>query len=396
MSTPSPRSSHPATPLSSGVVVLTIVALVAASIGGVALLPAGAPPQPGAPFSISDLTPQLGATFHPGVVLVGGSNGTSSFLGGVGVYHATTDFSLPVLDAVSYGASGVQITNRTGDLGAYFPEGGVYSSVWNGTSWLIAGQATYGTGNQGALISVGPAGVTNISSEIVPYFVGGGIWALGWNGSAWLVGGNSSQGAVLLALDGSRVTNLSSSITVHLPNSWVQLLLWNGHQWLIGGQGLFGTLEGTTFTDLDPGSPFIGTGAFAAVWTGAAWVVGGYAPRLAEVVGGALLATVPLPSPAAHLLVTLVLPLGAVWLVGGRAPGAADAYSPVLFTWDGSSTTGGFTNVSDLLPASFGGGELQGGFPTPPVCPGCYLLIGEGGYHVSTGYGTGAVALLTP
>ncbi len=337
----------------------------------------------------------LGTVFHPGVVLAGGSNSTASLLGGIGVYHRSTDFSLPVLADVASGPQGLTVVNRSADFARFFSEGGVYAIAWNGTGWLIGGQRSQGVKNEGALVSLYHGRITNLSGAVASAFRGGGIWAVAWNGTGWLVGGNSSAGPALVSWSANGARNLSSLPVSHGSDGWVQLLVWNGFEWLVGGEKVFGTLEGGQYRDLDPASPFLSSGEFAAAWTGSSWVVGGYGARLVWVRSGTVEAAPALPA-GFDRFVTFVIPWGTGWLVGGRGTAPNGAYAPELLYWNGGESAGAYVDLSARLPSSFLQGEIQGAVPSPEIAAGAYLLVGEGAYDPGTGYGVGAVALLTP
>lgn len=348
-------------------------------------------------FSVVDERAALGENFQPGIVLGGASNSSESFLAGIGVYRAASDVSLPALAAVRRSATGLNVSNATAFAGGAFALGGVYAAGWNGSAWLVGGQSGATASNDGALVtSHDGRSWANLSAEVAPYFSGGGIWAVGWNGSAWLVGGNSSSGPVLVAFDGARFVDRTSVLAPHLRTAWVQLLAWNGVEWLIGGQGLFELLRGTQATDLYAGSPFAGRGEFTTLWTGSAWLVGGYADRLAVVALNGASSTVGLPSAWSDPLVTFVLPVGDGYLVGGRADGTSGGYQPQLQYWAGPAGGDGWAPLTGEIPPSFGSGEFQAGFPAGELCAGCALLVGEGQYNRTTGYGLGALALLAP
>ena len=71
------------------------------------------------------------------------------------------------------------VRNLTPALNEYFWEGGIYGAVWNGTSWLIVGQAGWGGGNYGSAVALHGDTITNLTSRILPEFAGGGVFAVG-------------------------------------------------------------------------------------------------------------------------------------------------------------------------------------------------------------------------
>lgn len=352
---------------------------------------------PSAPptFVISDLTPDLGSVFHPGIILGAGSNATTTLLAGIGVYSRTTDFSLPVLAAIEDGPAGVEVANLTARVSSAFFDGGVYGLGSNGAMWLVGGQTSWEASNRGALVALEPNGVVNLTDRLGSLFDGGGVFAIGWNGSSWLLGGNSSTGPVLAAWDGTHLTDLTARLVSYDRSGWVQLLAWNGHEWLIGGQGVFGLLQGGVFHDLDPASPFGASGEFSAAWTGRDWIVGGSGARVVLVSADRILPGPTLPS-SFDRFVTLVTPIGHGWLLGGRGSVGATGYAPELFYWSGGSGAGSLVNLTAEIPPSFAGGEIQGGSAAPILGSSSVLIVGEGAYNAGTGHGVGSIALVTP
>lgn len=383
----------------AGVVLVALIAVTAALWAS----PAGSVNGRTAPrqfhVAFQDLTPSLGTLFHPGVILGTASNGTRSLLAGIGVYNKVTTFDLPVVAAsVGPGPIGSAWENLTPALNDAFWEGGVYSAAWNGSSWLLGGQAAWGGNDRGAAELLSDGRLTNLTPEIGPIFAGGGIFAVGWNGTAWLLGGNSSSTIALAALEGGRLTNLTSELPGHLASGWVQMTQWNGAEWMITGTGVVATLTGAVFHDLDPSSPFLGNGAYAAAWNGSAWLVGGGDGARLVVVQHDRVAPGPAMPTGFDQVVLFVAPLDGGWAIGGKGTTPAGVVAPEFVTWNGTAN-GGVTDDSSLVPSSFGNsGEIQAGAPlAAPVSVGSseFLLVGDGNYNFSTGYGTGAVALVT-
>lgn len=364
------------------VVVVAIVAPILPSPGG----PLGRVPA----IQARDETGALGGLFHPGVILALASNGSAALVGGIGVYTKHPELTLPVLGELTPAGDGVAVKNLTPLVDPYFYEGGVYAIGWNGTGWLLAGQAGWGGSNYGSVVSRDGVGFHNLTRLVAPYFAGGGIFALGWNGSAWLLGGNSSKGIALVSLEGRGVIDLSPILRGHDTTGWVQLLSWNGIQWLVGGQGVFGTLEGFRFSDLLSATPFSDSGAWAADWNGSTWVAGGGRGALAIIQEGVVRGSTLAHGLDQAALFVVHLPNG--WLVGGKGTNTARGLAGVLLFWAGGGPAG-VADLSAYIPASFDGGEIQGGAWSPAFGPDSFLLVGDGHYDNATGYGVGALAL---
>ncbi|MGI0156078.1 MAG: hypothetical protein ACREDE_08125, partial [Thermoplasmata archaeon] len=276
---------------------LSILGLVTVLVAVAVLLPSlvmpPASPSAGPTVSVRDETPALDGVFDPGIILAAASNGSATLLGGIGVYtKLPRDFSLPVLAELLPSVGGAHAVNLTAAVNQYFYAGGIYAIGWNGTAWLIAGQATWNGTNYGTAVAMTGSGFRNLTPAFEPFFVGGGIFAVGWNGTSWLLGGNSTSGVALVALRGTSATGLSSRLPSTAPDRWLQLLQWNGAEWLVGGEGVFGTLDGTDFTNLLGATPFAGTGAWAGAGDGTGWIAGGGGGRLV-VVGGSGVTVVP-------------------------------------------------------------------------------------------------------
>lgn len=343
--------------------------------------------------SITDYTSAMHPVFEPGIILALGSNDSDAYLGGIGVYIRSTDYSLPVLASVVSSGGALKIANSTDPVNQYFWAGGVYGVEWNGSGWLVAGQASYARGNFGAMVEVQGSHITNLTRFIAPYFGGGGVYAIGWNGSAWLIGGNASWGIVLVAFSHGVVTNLTSRLPIHTTVGWLQLIRWNGDAWLVGGQGVLCLMRGSTVTDLFPRSPFAGSGVYTADWNGSAWLIGGGAGKLVIVQGNNVLPGPAMP-PRFDQSVLMVLWAPGLWLIGGKGTAAHGSFAPALASWTGASA-GGLTDLTAMVPPSFVGGEIQGGGWGPAAWGSVVLLGGEGAYNTHTGYGSGAVAVMT-
>jgi hypothetical protein len=378
----------------------TVVTTAAAAVIAATLVALGfgtgfvAPSTPAFPAQVTDESGALGPAFHPGVILSGGSNATTTFLGGIGVYSQVTGFSLPVFAALTLGPSGPTVENETSEVENYFFEGGVYAIGWNGSSWLVGGQRSPEGSDQGALIALDGNSILNLTGRIASYFVGGGVWSVGWNGTTWLIGGNSSAGPTLLAWDGGPLQDLSSQIVGHGSEPWVQMLSWNGKEWLVGGHGVFGLWTGAEYVDLFPSSPFRDGGTFSSAWNGTAWLVGGDGNELVFVRGETLSVATTLPAAFDRLALMIVSANGG-WFVAGKGRGAGEAFVPELAFWSGNPSSSP-TDYSSALPPSFDAGDVQGGVSAPEFGADAVLMVGVGAYNATTGHGVGAMAVLEP
>ena len=375
--------------LADGIVVALVVAAVVAA--GLSLRGSPTPPHP--VLTVTDLTGALGGSFDPGIILAGAANATAVLVGGIGVYTKDPEFSLPVLALLQPSPHGPQVTNLTAAVNDEFFAGGVYAIGWNGTAWVIAGQAAWGGGNFGSAVSWQAGYFRNVTAPIYPYFAGGGVFALGWNGTAWLFGGNSSSGIALVAVAGSTVTDLTPVVPARERSDWIQSVHWNGESWLVGGEHVFGELTGRRYSDLLPGSPFAASGVYASGWNGSAWVVGGGAGQLVAVESGTWRTVAGLP-PSFDQAALMVLPTDHGWFVAGKGLDEGTTVGELLFLY-GSPEAPVVADFGALVPDAFGAGEIQGGLAAPAFGPNAYLLVGDGGYDNATGYGVGAAALAT-
>lgn len=351
------------------------------------------PTGPASQVKVTDVTGVLGGLFRPGIPLALGSNDSVTYLGGIGIYNTSTGFSLPVFGSLSVVGGTPTVANLTSEVNGEFLDGGVYAIGWNGTTWLVAGQGLPDPNAVGRMVSIHAGVVTDLDSLVLPYFVGGGIWSIGWNGTDWLIGGNSTAGVSLISYDGTKVTDLSSILRDHLANGWIQLLAWNGGEWLVGGAGILELLHGGSATDLLPGSPFAGSGAYAAGWNGTSWIVGGGGGAKLEIITGSSTAAGPALPAGFDQVVLMVAPTSVGWIFAGKGTASTGGFAPELSLWP--SGGGGVVDLTSEIPAAFAGGEIQGGAPAPELGLGVILLAGEGRYNPATGLGFGAAAELT-
>lgn len=352
----------------------------------------------------SNATGDLAGAFTTGSVQAFGSNSTSLIAGGVSsfVRGGLPYDTYPAAAAVpqNFGAG----TNLTSLIAPYFVGGGVFPVGWNGTSWLVAGEATWGDLSVGAAVGYQDGRVTNLTGLVAPYFRAtvpssdAGIFIAGWDGTGWLIGGNNSQGASLIYLQGDRVTDLTPSLPENGPNDWVQMLAWNGTGWLIGGEGILVSWYHGTFTDLFPASPFAPSGGvFGFDWDGSRWLVGG-TPTKTEYIQGDQ--ETPGPSVPANFdawINTVVYVPGQepLWVLGGGGYGPSQTHTSELAVANDSGTGGTAASLTNCLPGAFLGGWVQFGADASPTTPTVIGLVGEGGTDPSTGSSHGAMGLLT-
>jgi hypothetical protein len=387
-------------PLRVALVVGVVVAIALAGLGAVELYRLGTPSSvgpgpitvPGGTVDVADLTPQLGATFHPGAIQGFGTNATTILYAGISVWNRPQELSWPELDRQ---LSGGAIENLTPQVEASFHEGGVFGTVWNGSSWLISGESTWGNDSGGVLLSLEGGRWSNLTPLVRPYFRDGGVWAVGWNGSSWLLAGNSSGGSTLVSYRLGHLQDLTAVLPANRPGGWIQLLVWNGSSWMVGGKGAFGLLQGGRYTDLRTGTPFAGSGVFGADWNGTAWVVGGGPPAAIAIVRGSSVLASPALGPAFDAWVNSVVWTPSGWLLAGKGfAGASGGSTPQLALWSGSSSATA-TDLSAYLPASFARGQVQFAAWAPPLGSRVLLLVGQGALDSSSGYSEGALASMT-
>src|SRR5467141_2891104 len=133
--------------------VAIVVTVAAAGVGSAAWATTwvSAPPTgaaPGGIRAVHDLTPQLGPTFHPGAIQGFGYNDSLIFLAGISVWDKPAESSQPVLASLDPHQS---VVNLTPSVAREFADGGVFGSVWNGSAWLLSGEVTWGSLNEGVL-----------------------------------------------------------------------------------------------------------------------------------------------------------------------------------------------------------------------------------------------------
>ncbi|HEV2450134.1 MAG TPA: hypothetical protein VGU43_07000, partial [Thermoplasmata archaeon] len=384
------------------IMALGVVAVVAlAGVGW--LVWSRAPGTPGSAtlgagdFTVQNATYLLGPTFTHGAPQAFGFNATDALVTGVVGNPGPLTVPYALLGAFGLGAAGSAAVNRSSEVATLFHGGDTLGVAWNGSSWLLTGEAAWGTDAGGAAAALTGGRWTNLTPLLGPYFGSrnGGTWFDAWNGSSWLLGGSDQDGAALVALRGNSVTNLTALLPNNGPALWIQFLAWNGSAWLIGGQGIFGALRGTQYTNLLLGSPALGSGMFAAGWSGQRWLVGGGSPGWLEYLDGTTLTPAPtLPSSVSKWVSTIVWD-GRGWFIGGAGSTPTSFRTAQLLYLDPSSDR--LVNLSAQLPSAFEGGQIQFAGPSPLTGLPAVLLLGQGGVGATTPYGSashGAAALI--
>jgi hypothetical protein len=381
-------------PRATVAVAIAIAALaVLAVVGRQLAAPTGAPTPTREVLAVENLTGGLGTIFHPGAPQGFGENGSAIFLAGIGVWDKPVGLTLPVLATLDADGSAM---NVTGGIEPEFHDGGVFGAGWNGTSWLVSGEATWGNVSGGVLLAGTPGHWTNLSPRVGPEFRTGGVWAVGWNGTSWLLAGNDSRGAVLVSYADGVLTNLTDRLTGNSRGDWIQLLAWNGSAWMMGGKGIFAVLTAGRVVDLLPDSPFVDGGVFAADWNGSAWLVGGGSPAATVLVRGATEYPGPALAPSFSRWVNSVVWVGAGWIVAGKGAGVAGVSnsSSELGFWPASASNATVEDLSALLPGAFADGQVQFTGLAPMFGPSELLVVGQGHLDPRTGASDGALALL--
>ncbi|HEV2317910.1 MAG TPA: hypothetical protein VGV89_10120 [Thermoplasmata archaeon] len=348
-------------------------------------------------FEVYNATSALGAAFVDGAPQAFAGNGTVALVTGVVGDPGKLTTPFPLLGQVDPNLTDSGAVNRSSEVATLFAGGDTLGIGWNGSAWLITGEARWGNLSTGAAAALRGTTWTNLTPLLLPYFEGnGGVWFDAWNGTAWLLGGESNQGAELVALQDGVVRDLTSVIPNNGPNHWIQSIGWNGTTWLVGGRGVFGALEGTRYTNLLPLSAFSQGGVFAAGWNGSAWLVGGGSPGSVESLRGNTLESGPVLPSNFTLWVDTVAWDGEGWYIGGAGATTAGTRIPELLYWDPSSQT--MLDLTSRLPASFYGGQVQFGAVWDSGSSSSILFVGQGGLEPATPQGGpshGAAAVFT-
>jgi len=307
----------------------------------------------------------------------------------MGYYNKSSDYSLPnlaQLDSLS-GAG----KNLDSFISAFFGTGAVFGTTWNGSSWLITGQLSYGSQNVGAVISLSGGKFLNLTSKFYGYFKDGGAWIDGWNGTAWLVAGNNDNRASLVEYLNGSVTNLTPFLGYLPHGSWIQFLLWNGSAWFIGGHEIFGFLEGDHFVNELNASPFAKSGALSATFTRGEWIIGGGPPAKLLIVKGTSIVENLTPQSYLNDWVNGLVYYDGYLLAGGKGVDSSGLIHPALVAY--SLRDGNFRsfNLSGDLATSFDGGQIQFMANVSFDGKNFVLVAGQGDYNPISGYSIGAL-----
>ena len=333
--------------------------------------------------SMDNLTSLLDGYYDPGAIQTFGANNSSILISGTGLYNKATDFSLPVLEQInSLSTIGV---NESAIANRYFWQGGVFDTVWNGSSWLISGQITSGNNVSGALIALKAGVVQNFTSEISKYFRDGGAWFDNWNGTGWLVGGNCDNKASLIAFYHGKFFNYTPLLGNVSNGSWIQLLVWNGSSWEISGHGVFGFLKGNRFTNLLDDTIFKNSGVFAADFQAGSWFIGGGPPAGVQKITGSSITATLIPGGDFSRYVNAVVPYAGGFLIGGEGMLKPSNIAPELLYVHSDLSTGSVQNESGFLPLSFQDGQIQYMANVNFRSQIGVLIAGEGSYNETSG-----------
>jgi hypothetical protein len=364
------------------VLALAAVVLLASIHFGFFQPPAEATPPSGpASFVVENETSEMGVTFQHGAPQAFGYNGTSMLLTGVVGAPVNSTVPFPLLGGFA-GVPSPVAPNLSAEIAPEFPGGDTLGIGWNGTAWLIAGEAAWSGYAGGAAVALSDGHWTNLTEVLSPYFSGaGGIWYVAWNGTSWLLGGASGAGASLVSLRGATVQDLTQLLPARGSNSWIQFLAWNGSAWLIGGYGVFGELAAGHYTDLFPTSVFGRGGMYGADWNGTAWLVGGGIPGSVEYLRGTHLAPGPSLGPSFSSWVSTIVWDGDGWYIGGAGSAPGHAHAPELDYL--VAGTGALLNLTGVLPGAFSGGQIQFGALAPFLGPRTVLFVGQGGLELA-------------
>ncbi len=374
--------------------IVIVVAIVLAGLVYLDYLHSDLAPS-GSAFSVVNLTQDLGNQFTPGSIQAFGVNSSSLLISGVGLYNKTTDYSLPNLMKMTSLSPSVQGTNMDLVANQYFRDGNVFGTGWNGSSWLLTGQISWGNITEGAVVSISGSLVTNLTSILSRYFVNGGIWFDGWNGSAWLLGGNSDKKASLVSYHNGKVTDETGLLGSQVPNAWIQWLEWNGSSWLVGGHGVFGFLNGNYYINMLGESPFNSSGVLSSDFHNREWVIGGGPPATIIVLSGThITGTIHMPRYFDEWVNSIVYYRG-VYLIGGKGLNPNGSFHPALYFLDLNVVPESVENLTHLLPSSFDFGQVQ--FMSYVTLDGesGVLIAGQGYIDPNSGYSRGALAILS-
>ncbi len=346
----------------------------------------GASPGTGSPagaFRLVDATSHLGVTFADGAPQAFAFNVSAVLVTGVVGDPGSSTVPSGLLGTLGGWAGDPVPQNLSDQARPFFHAGDTLGAAWNGSSWIVTGEAAWGRFSTGAAAELTGSSWRNLTPVLGPYFAGtGGIWFDAWNGTGWLFGGASGKTASLVSMHGTATENLSRLVVAHSDPSWIQLLAWNGTSWIVGGQGVFGTLTGDRYVDLFDQTPFSSGGVFAAAWNGHEWLVGGGPPGTVEYLNGDRITPGPNLGTSFNRWLNSIVWDGGGWYLGGSASTPNAVSVPVLEYLSSNSTSP--TDLSPELPASFAGGQIQFGSLAPFLGSGSVLFIGQGGLAFHT------------
>lgn len=376
------------------VVLIVIVAIVIAAGYGIYYHVITTPPNASVNYSVVNLTGDLGNSFDPGSIQAFGSNSSSILLAGVGYSDKTTqtsNASLMQLGSLQPGNPGMELSTITNE---YFHNGTVFGTAWNGTAWLLTGEAAWSGMSQAGIIALNGSAVVNLTSTMGHYFRDGGAWIDAWNGSGWLIGGNSDTAAVLVGYYHGEIINYTSALGPLPVHSWIQLLDFNGSSWLVGGHGVFGFLSSGHFTNMLNRTAFASSGVYAAQFTGNRWIIGGGPPAGIQIIIGSSIESAVLTPSFFNSWVNGICVYDNGYFIGGKGM-HSNRFFPALYEMTISSSGTSFQNLSSLLPSSFEGGQVQFMSTISFQNNTGILIAGQGDYNATTAFSMGALAFLT-
>lgn len=345
-------------------------------------------------FSMTNLTYDLGNIFDPGSIQSFGLNNSSIFISGVSYYNKPADTNLPSLALSESLNNSTAATSMISIANRYFHNGTVFGTAWNGSAWMLTGEAANGNIDGGSAIIIRGSSVTNLTPVIEPYFNEGGAWIDAWNGSGWLIGGNIDKQAALIGLYHGTLINYSKDLGNLASNSWIQLLVWNGSSWLVSGHGVFGFLKGNRFSNLLNKTEFSKSGVYAALYQNNEWIIGGGAPAGMQIISSnGTISSVKLPGYFTNWI-NGITTLGQYTVIGGETSLGDNTIGPTLYAVSLSEQHPTFINLTSLLPGSFDYGLLQFLSFIQFKGQSGVLIAGQGFYNETSGYSTGALAFL--
>lgn len=345
-------------------------------------------------FKMSSLDSELGSAFSSGSIQAFGQNNTTVLVSGTSSYYKPADFSTPALESLNGIGGNFTAHNMSNLADYYFHDGSVFGTAWNGSSWVLTGEITWGNVDEGAALAVNGNVDQNLTPTLGKYFQNGGVWFDSWNGSGWLFGGNEDKHASLVGLYHGEVINYTGMLGHKIPDSWIQLIVWNGTSWLIGGHFVFGFLTGGRYHSMLSQTKFNGSGVYSATYGKGVWIIGGGPPAGIEIVHGSnVTENITLPGYFSKWINGLA-PFGKGFVAGGEATSLNGHMEPALYYFTFTDGSSRFTNLSAYLPSSFKDGQVQFLAPVSLNNISGILIAGQGSYNETNGNSHGAMALL--